>query len=213
MTTMARVSKRAWILFACFIAYFALFLFPKVFPAVGTSSFTLIVALSILAVMPALAALAIWGALGRLLAWWRDRPLGAGSRWAGQIALAGFSAFIVFLLLGRMLPSALPTGSYMSEFDQSAWLDPKSANYVHNDITPRQKMLAAVVAKLPGSSQAHLEQTLGPSLETDYFLSTGRDIIYVLGPERDSLFGIDSEWLLIWLDEKGTFERYEIVND
>ena len=101
----------------------------------------------------------------------------------------------------------------MSEFDQSAWLDPKSADYVQNDITPRQKMLAAVVAKLPGSSRAQLEQTLGPSLETSYFMSTGRDLIYALGPERDSLFGIDSEWLLIWLDEKGTFQRYEIAND
>ena len=107
----------------------------------------------------------------------------------------------------------MPTGSYLSAFDLSAWLDPKSADYVQGDVTPRQKMLAAVVAKLPGSSRADLERTLGPSLETPYFMSTGRDLIYILGPERDSLFGIDSEWLLIWLDNKGMFERYEIAND
>ena len=74
-------------------------------------------------------------------------------------------------------------------------------------------MLGAVVAKLPQKSRAQIEQTLGPSLETAYFMSTGRDIIYILGPERDSIFGLDSEWLLIWLDENEVFERYEIARD
>jgi hypothetical protein len=208
-----QVSKRNWILFGCFATYFALFLVHKVFPAAGASPFALILTPSILAVLPTLLALAIWGAFGRSLSWWRNRPLGAGSRWAGQVALAGLSAFALFLLLGRILPSALPSGSYISDFDQSVWMDPKSVEYVPNDITPRQKMLASVVAKLPGTSRTQIEQALGPSLETPYFVSTGRDLIYLLGPERDSLFGIDSEWLLIWVDEKGTFERYEIAND
>jgi len=35
-----------------------------------------------------------------------------------------------------------------------------------------------------------------PLLQAD---GTGRDLIYVLGPQRDSYFTIDSEWLLIWL--------------
>lgn len=46
-----------------------------------------------------------------------------------------------------------------------------------------------------------------------YFQSTGRDLIYITGPERDSLFGIDSEWLLIWLDENGIYKRHAIVTD
>jgi CHASE2 domain-containing sensor protein len=48
-----------------------------------------------LVVLPTLAALAIWGAIGRLLSWRRKRPLGAGTRWAGQVALAGFVAFVL----------------------------------------------------------------------------------------------------------------------
>lgn len=89
-----------------------------------------------------------------------------------------------------------------------------AADYVEDDITPRQKMLADVVRNvLPGRARAELDQALGPSLETFYFSSTGRDLIYPLGPERDSWFGIDSERLLIWLDESGRFRRYAIVND
>jgi len=49
-----------------------------------------------------------------------------------------------------------------------------------------------------------------PLLQAD---GTGRDLIYVLGPQRDSYFTIDSEWLLIWLDKKGRFARYTIAND
>lgn len=160
-----------------------------------------------------LVGLAVWGVVGRFLSWRRERPLAAKPLLAGRIAVAGFAAFVLFLVLGRVLPNPLPTGSYMSEFDQSVWLNPNSADYVKGDATPRQKMLAAVVAKLPGSSRTVLEQTLGTSLETPYFTSTGRDLIYILGPERDSFIRIDSEWLLIWLDEKGIFERYEIADD
>lgn len=37
---------------------------------------------------------------------------------------------------------------------------------------------------------------------------------YVLdSSERDSMFGLDSEWLLIWLDGSGRFERYEVWTD
>jgi hypothetical protein len=75
-------------------------------------------------------------------------------------------------------------------------------------------MLGSVVERLgPSQSGVDIEALLGPSLETPYFESTGRDLIYILGPQRDSLFGIDSEWLLIWLDDSGHFERYDIYTD
>lgn len=74
-------------------------------------------------------------------------------------------------------------------------------------------MLADLVAQLPGRNQSQIVAMLGPSLETPYFKHSERDLIYYLGPQRDSLFPIDSEWLLIWLDEQGRFERYAVVND
>jgi hypothetical protein len=33
------------------------------------------------------------------------------------------------------------------------------------------------------------------------------------GPERDTPFSIDSEWLLIWLDENERFQRCAIYRD
>jgi hypothetical protein len=75
-------------------------------------------------------------------------------------------------------------------------------------------MLGGVVRDvLPGSHRSEIEQALGPSLDTAYFASTDRDLIYLLGPERSLFFGIDSEWLLIWLDESGHFERFAVTVD
>jgi hypothetical protein len=79
--------------------------------------------------------------------------------------------------------------------------------------TARQQMVGEVVQRLlPGKTRGELERLLGPSLDTPYFKTTGRDLIYVLGPER-SFISIDSEWLLIWLDQAGRFRRAEIVTD
>jgi len=65
---------------------------------------------------------------------------------------------------------------------------------------------------LPGKNRQQIEDALGPSLSTQYFGSGGRDLIYVLGRER-GWFGIDSEWLLIWLDAKGVFSRAKLATD
>ena len=75
-------------------------------------------------------------------------------------------------------------------------------------------MLGSVVDRLePRQDRVKIEALLGPSLDTPYFENTGRDLIYILGPERDSFFGIDSEWLLIWLDDSGHFARYGVNID
>jgi hypothetical protein len=100
------------------------------------------------------------------------------------------------------------------DFEPVVWQDPSSSEYVRGDITPRQKMLGSVVCRLnPTQDRRQLEALLGPSLDTPYFESTGRDLVYILGPERDSFFRIDSEWLLIWLDGSNHFERYAIYTD
>ena len=127
------------------------------------------------------------------------------------------SVVLVALAIGlsRTRVGRLPSGSNLQRFDRATWQDSHSADYVPKDITPRQKMLGDVVANvLPGRSRPELERLLGPSLDTPYFKSTGRDLIYVLGPQRDNYFApIDFEWLLIWLDENGRFARYAIAVD
>jgi hypothetical protein len=127
------------------------------------------------------------------------------------LSLLGVATIAV---LARFIPAGLPVGSRLARFDPIAWRQATSTEFVAGDITIRQKMLGDVVDNfLPGRSRADIESILGPSLDTPYFRGTGRDLIYVLGPERQSYFAIDSEWLLIWLDSAGRFEKYAIYTD
>jgi hypothetical protein len=109
----------------------------------------------------------------------------------------------------------LPDGSDTRPFDSAQWLDPHSSDYLAGKVSVREEMLADLVKNvLRGKSREDIEKLLGPSLHTPYFRSVNKDLIYYLGPERDSIFGnIDSEWLLIWLDSTGHFKKYGIYND
>jgi hypothetical protein len=104
-------------------------------------------------------------------------------------------------------------GSYLRDFDSSEWLRPGAFLSPRIGITPRQKMLGAVVEKvLPGRTRSEIEAALGPSEATPYFKSMGYDLVYVTGPER-GLMSIDYEWLLIWLDKTGHFDHFKLVKD
>ena len=205
--------KQKWIAPICFALYFGLFLIPKFVPQFGSSFLIFWLGLSLIFIIPLLLLLAVWGIVALFISWIRKRPVGKRSKNAGQIALTGIAMLAVFLILASMIPSSLPTGSYDKEFDRTAWLDSKSADYVDGDVTPRQKMLADLIKKLPGKNRSEIENMLGPSLDSSYFKSTGRSLIYITGPERDSFFGIDSEWLLIWVDEDGLYQRHMVTAD
>lgn len=136
-------------------------------------------------------------------------------------AVAGLILFLSFAVstpltvaLHRHLPRPLPTGSDMRPFDSATWLSESSTEW-NEGISLREQMLKDLVENiLPGKDRGEIEELLGPSLETNYFSNLDKDFIYCLGPERDNFFmNIDSEWLLIWLDENGKFVRYKIVND
>jgi hypothetical protein len=73
-------------------------------------------------------------------------------------------------------------------------------------------MLADVVRRLPGATCEQVERDLGPSLQTPYFRSTGRDLIYWLGPGR-AFMSFDSEWLHVWLTTDQKVERFAVVED
>jgi hypothetical protein len=130
--------------------------------------------------------------------------------------------FVLFLqisgvgLLWFAISAGLAYGTHYlynhQKFSSEAWRDPKSAKYVSYDLTPRQRMLDDLIENvLPGSTQSEIETLLGESTNTGYFSQSEEDLIYVLGAERG--FGVDSEWLLIWFDDSGNFERYEITTD
>jgi len=194
--------------------YFGILLVPKFWPGFAANVFFFVYILSLPFVLFGLVAFALRGALGPL-----SIRLDGPSRTPEQklmigVALWGCLVFGCAIFLSRSIRGALPTRSYLAEFDSEVWKDPESAPNVRVEITPRQKMLGSLVDRLkPSQNRAEIEALLGPSQGTPYFQSTGRDLIYRTGPERDTFLSLDSEWLLIWLDETGKFERYAIDTD
>ena len=120
-------------------------------------------------------------------------------------------SIIVYFFLGY---SKLPHGSDLRKFDSDTWKKASSPNHNSNLISEREKMLKDLINNiLPDKNRDEIEQLLGASLETSYFKSIDKDLIYYLGPERNGFMNIDSEWLLIWLDESNKFKRYKIIDD
>ncbi|MBU2488435.1 MAG: hypothetical protein KKA60_03495 [Proteobacteria bacterium] len=113
-----------------------------------------------------------------------------------------------------LVQAGLPTGSHLRPFDPAAWRSEASTAF-DQEISPREQMLKDLATNvLPGKGKGEIEGLLGPSLETEYWGGTEQaDLKYFMGQERDRFISIDSEWLLIWLDESGNFQRYKIVND
>lgn len=208
------LPKGALVALAVLSAYFGLAIVPEWWPGfAGTETFFFYV-LSIPLALIGLLGLTIWGIAGVIVARRRGSSPSQLHRGLVVVSLAGFLMFASAIGLTRAIRGALPTGSHLLEFDPGVWQDPNSSQFIQGDITPRQKMLGSLVERLGTSlTRAELEALLGPSLDTPYFESTGRDLIYMLGPERDSFIRIDSEWLLIWLDDTDHFDRYGIYTD
>ena len=194
--------------------YFGLLLIPEWQPAVGATPAYFIYLLTLPFVVLALVAIGLWGGLALLVAGMRRLTVSPIHRTLLSVSLLGLLAFGAAYELSATIKGSLPSGSRLLKFESAQWKAGASHERSGGDITVRQKMLGDVVNNvLPGRDRQALEAMLGPSLDTPYFAGTGRDMIYRLGMERDSLFGVDSEWLLIWLDDSGRFERYEIRTD
>jgi hypothetical protein len=202
---------------ACVFAlggYFGLLLVPVWHPAFRATGPYFVYVLTLPFALLALVVIGSWGAVAAFLARRRNSPPQVKHREMLGISVLGLLLFGSAFGLSATIRGALPSGSHLLSFDSARWKDTTSSESVGGDISDRQKMLGDVVSNvLPGRHRQELEEMLGLSLETRYFANTGRDLIYLLGRERDSLFGVDSEWLLIWLDESGRLERYEVWTD
>ena len=64
---------------------------------------------------------------------------------------------------------------------------------------------------LDGLTRAQVVELLGPADGTAKWREW--DLVYQLGPERNALFRIDSEWLVIRLDARGAVTSYRLVAD
>jgi len=217
----ALIGNRSFLWFLLVILYLSLPLLSRRYPAFAGSAFFFLYVLSFLLFFMILLFLGLWGLFGLTTHYLRGYRLQTRHRTAVVFVISSLLAFIVVLILSYIIPHSLPAGSDFLPFDAAVWklqeswelsqeLDPS----LEEPVTTRQKMLKDVVDHvLPGKTRLEIENLLGPSDDTLYFQSTGRDMIYYLGLQRDAFIRIDSEWLLIWLDNSGRFLRYEIYSD
>jgi len=196
------------------VVYFGLLLIPEWWPALRATPAYFVYVLTLPLVLLVLIALGCWGAIGLYVSRRRNSSRQAKHRSMLTLSIIGLLLFASAYGLSAAIRGGLPSGSHLQKFDSAQWKHETASESDGGDISVRQKMLGDVVSHvLPGRDRRELEAMLGPSLDTGYFASSGRDLIYLMGRERDSMFGVDSEWLLIWLDGSGRFERYQVWMD
>ncbi|WLR55434.1 hypothetical protein LC048_24780 [Mesobacillus subterraneus] len=64
---------------------------------------------------------------------------------------------------------------------------------------------------LKGKTKAEIIELLGEQ-EKDVYFKEPNNLVYYLGAER-GFISIDSEWLVIWFDDKGKMTNYEVKTD
>lgn len=213
MSTFFQPKSDFIIPFLCVTLFWSLSFFPRIFSCFVSSEMKLLYFLSIPVVLGVLATFGVIS-LGRFVF---SRRKGHSPTRATRVGTALFFSVLLLspltLALHSYLPHTLPSGSELRKFDSVLWKDKYSTDW-GDGISMREQMLQDVVDNiLPGQPKEGIEDLLGPSLETSYFSSMDKDLIYHLGPGRDGFFNIDSEWLLIWLNKEGKFDHYLIAND
>jgi len=112
---------------------------------------------------------------------------------------------LILFLCAPYLPKFLPSGSHLQPFDSDLWIADDSI-LVRDGITNRQKMLGDVIDNvLPGKSRNEIISLLGLSSDD----SNQPTLVYYLGPARRDFMGVQAEWLKVYLDPSGHFEKYE----
>ena len=116
------------------------------------------------------------------------------------------TAYFVFVPYADDLRHRLP-------FDAATWRS-RSADAGHEWPT-RLRMVDALIdgRRLDGLTRQQVVDLLGPDDRTGTSKWPDWDLVYHLGPERGGMFSIDSEWLVIRLDSRGTVATYRIVRD
>jgi hypothetical protein len=97
-----------------------------------------------------------------------------------------------------------------TQFDPDVWRAGERA--ISPADAPRARIADGLVRSrsLIGKSRAEIDGLLGPETKTDKFDTY--DLVYWLGPER-GFVSIDSEWLVIDFDQRGSVVTAEIVRD
>lgn len=112
-----------------------------------------------------------------------------------------------------LIPILLLACSHSIPFNSEVWKKTNRYDFDEDLKTPKQYMLPDVLKKLKkGMHEQEIIEELGKgNFDSPYFKEQGWDFLYCLGPERG--FGVDSEWLIIWLNDKGEVQRYDVITD
>ena len=166
---------------------------------------------TLLFIVLCLATMAVVGLLWTIAALIRRRR--SRANWVLLVSLGGFIGPLTDWAVQRFVFLGAPPDYSIQQFDRKIWLDERSTNGTALLLSPRQEMLADVLRHIVyKSNRRRIEQGLGPSYVTGYFKSTGRDLIYPLGPTH-GFFALDDEWLLIWLNADGTVRNFYVAED
>ena len=142
----------------------------------------------------------------------------AEASWPDRLLYA-FIGVVVSLILGFWiwLYYGVEIEKWMNEtqFDSAEWKSQDDFFVDYRMWPPRLCMIDDLVELelLDGLTESEVLKLLGPPNEEDLpFAAPESGLSYYLGPARD-FFGIDSEWLLIYLRADRTVERYRIYQD
>jgi len=98
-------------------------------------------------------------------------------------------------------------------FDEAAWR--RAQRPLEEEVPTDDQRLADALIKcrtLIGRTRSEVTALLGPSDDGGLLSEeeTRRELVYSTGPQRDSAFAIDSEWLTILLDRGGRVRSVEL---
>ena len=116
---------------------------------------------------------------------------------------------LVGFAVAPFMPKFLPSGSHMLPFDSEVWIGDHSTES-NDGITERQKMLGDVVENiLPGKTRNDIIRLLGLSSDDSHQPA----LLYYLGPARGDFIGVEVEWLNIYFDPTGHYEKYVVFRE
>lgn len=124
-----------------------------------------------------------------------------------------FLLFVTVLLLSCS-EQYLPESSYELSFNSEEWKKEDSTHFSDSGVTIRQQMLGDLINKhLAGKNRQQLIDLLGQSSEKMDPDGSGPSLSYPTGPQRDSYFAIDYEWLIIKFDSSNEYESFYLASD
>lgn len=123
-----------------------------------------------------------------------------------------FFAFVAALIAAGAIWWATqndPEGATIPVFDKAIWID---ENKIYDTPHPRVAMVQTLIDDhlSKGMSRAAVEDIIGAPTDTPYFAD--HDMVYWLGNEPNA-YSIDSQWLVLDLDDDGLVAEIQLLTD